>query len=604
MQNCPRVLESNLATVPDYRYVLSSQVCQRLLGTFLSVRSCARSDHRKDVAKRYPFAAHPTALRGPSDGMMAPGTLIVNCTSTTSVNSTALPICIGPAYLAIAAVTLSVLLLGVIASSLSLLLFLPRRAVKPPAMRFVHALITALIASTSLALIAKDDQAPEVYWTNATPLLAIHCATWTLCCVLVLCEARVGHRAGLALRLWWLFAALVAIPVLPREVANHAHDLSSSPCAMLRLSGAVLTLLLGVLALCEPATPCDDEQLAPKLERGSSTSRFGDSARQRLLPGAIGSISDAPIVPSEDDTAPPPASGEARASILSSLYFGWCLSVLKTGLRRPLMHTDLFELMPTDRSAYHGQRLATAWRRQPNGKGVFLRAYHDTFGLWWWVNGLLEFAKDGLTLLQPPLTKLIIDYLNTRGSDMPFASAMCCAIAYFLIALAQSFLQTQFNWRAQRLVVWTQASVGDVVYRHALSLAHAERQRFGIGPIVSYMQVDAQKLAMAAAFWGHDVWSIPLVIIVGSVQLYSFLGWSALIGVGSMILVLPAQRYCQKNLMKYNQSLMKKRDERVNFTNEVLQGIKALKLYAWEPLLAQQLEARRSEEPSNPFPSR
>ena len=49
------------------------------------------------------------------------------------------------------------------------------------------------------------------------------------------------------------------------------------------------------------------------------------------------------------------------------------------------------------------------------------------------------------------------------------------------------------------------------------------------------MQVDSQKLATAAAFWGHDVWSIPLIIIVGSYQLYTFLGWSALIGVASLV---------------------------------------------------------------------
>ena len=41
---------------------------------------------------------------------------------------------------------------------------------------------------------------------------------------------------------------------------------------------------------------------------------------------------------------------------------------------------------------------------------------------------------------------------------------------------------------------------------------------------------------------------------------------------------------------------MKARDKRVNFMNEVLQGIKALKLYAWEPLLMSQVEAKRAHE--------
>ena len=56
--------------------------------------------------------------------------------------------------------------------------------------------------------------------------------------------------------------------------------------------------------------------------------------------------------------------------------------------------------------------------------------------------------------------------------------------------------------------------------------------------------MDAAKLANAVAFWGHDVWSIPLIIVVGTWQLYSYLGVSALVGVFSMVLVLPAQRYC------------------------------------------------------------
>ena len=115
------------------------------------------------------------------------------------------------------------------------------------------------------------------------------------------------------------------------------------------------------------------------------------------------------------------------------------------------------------------------------------------------------------------------------------------ALAFFGIAVAQAFLQTQYNWRGRRLSVWTQAAAGDVVYRKALSLPYAERQRFGVGPIVSYMQVDAQKLANGAVMI-HETWSMLLVISVGTVQLYSYLGWAALAGVGSMVLVLPAQR--------------------------------------------------------------
>ena len=117
-----------------------------------------------------------------------------------------------------------------------------------------------------------------------------------------------------------------------------------------------------------------------------------------------------------------------------------------------------------------------------------------------------------------------------------------------------------------------------------------------LSPALLLPQVDANKLGQNVAFWMHDWWSITLVIVVGTVQLYTYLGPSALIGVASIIAALPLQRALQQRLRKYNEAVMKRRDERVSFTNEVLQGIKALKLYAWEADLATQLEAKRTTE--------
>ena len=72
--------------------------------------------------------------------------------------------------------------------------------------------------------------------------------------------------------------------------------------------------------------------------------------------------------------------------------------------------------------------------------------------------------------------------------------------------------------------------------------------------------------------------------------------FAGLIGVAVACTVLPLNLLISRKLRWYNEELMRKRDKRVDFTNEVLQGIKALKLYAWEPLLAQQVEAKRSDE--------
>ena len=135
----------------------------------------------------------------------------------------------------------------------------------------------------------------------------------------------------------------------------------------------------------------------------------------------------------------------------------------------------------------------------------------------------------------------------------------------------------------------------EVIFRKALALAHEQRQRFGVGPICSFMQVDTTKLGNASSFM-HELWSIPLQICIGSFMLYSYLQSAGLIGVGVMCLVLPTNLLISKRLRKYNEALMKARDERTDYMNELLQGIKALKLYAWEPMLMSQVEAKRATE--------
>merc|ERR550514_2615863 len=103
------------------------------------------------------------------------------------------------------------------------------------------------------------------------------------------------------------------------------------------------------------------------------------------------------------------------------------------------------------------------------------------------------------------------------------------------------------------------------------------------------------KVGNASAFM-HDVWSIPLQLAIGSYMLYGYLRLAGLVGVGVMCLVLPCNLLISRKLKGFNERLMKARDKRVDFTNEVLLGVKALKLHAWEPLLMKQVEQKRVAE--------
>lgn len=83
----------------------------------------------------------------------------------------------------------------------------------------------------------------------------------------------------------------------------------------------------------------------------------------------------------------------------------------------------------------------------------------------------------------------------------------------------------------------------------------------------------------------HMLWSAPFQIALSLYFLYDIMGASVFAGLGVMILLIPVNTVIAKWQRKYSQIQMKLKDERIKNMNEVIGGIKVLKLYAWERLV-------------------
>ena len=65
-----------------------------------------------------------------------------------------------------------------------------------------------------------------------------------------------------------------------------------------------------------------------------------------------------------------------------------------------------------------------------------------------------------------------------------------------------------------------------------------------------------------------------------------------------MVLMIPLNAVAAKKMQKYQVAQMKKKDQRSRLMNEVLNGMKVLKLYAWERHFNKGVYDIRSEEMS------
>ncbi len=65
-----------------------------------------------------------------------------------------------------------------------------------------------------------------------------------------------------------------------------------------------------------------------------------------------------------------------------------------------------------------------------------------------------------------------------------------------------------------------------------------------------------------------------------------------------MLLMVPINILTGNKMKKYQKAQMLHKDQRVKLMDEVLNGMKVLKLYAWEPSFSEKLLATREQEVS------
>lgn len=128
-----------------------------------------------------------------------------------------------------------------------------------------------------------------------------------------------------------------------------------------------------------------------------------------------------------------------------------------------------------------------------------------------------------------------------------------------------------------------------------MKLNNAAKQTSTMGEIVNLMSVDAQKLQDGPAYF-HMLWSSPFTVIIAVIFLYRILGVAVFAGLLVMILMVPFNMGMARIVMKFYVAQMKTKDVRIKHMNEILNGMKVLKLYAWEEAFENRASDSRTRE--------
>ena len=134
-----------------------------------------------------------------------------------------------------------------------------------------------------------------------------------------------------------------------------------------------------------------------------------------------------------------------------------------------------------------------------------------------------------------------------------------------------------------------------VLYKKSLSFSLVNSKSFNVGELVNYMQVDAQKLKDLPQYLG-GVLFLPVQLGIAVAIMYQVIGFSFLAGIGVLLITFVLNFWISKYLTNYQKKFLEAKDVRMKLANEIISGIKLIKVNAWEKFYLGRITESRENE--------
>ncbi|KAK0395659.1 hypothetical protein QR680_001380 [Steinernema hermaphroditum] len=334
---------------------------------------------------------------------------------------------------------------------------------------------------------------------------------------------------------------------------------------------------------------------------------------------------------SEDSEAKKKNAPELDSSFISRLTLWWFNAIPLLGARKDLEVEDLFELndgstsehltplwdkywIPTMNKYLEQKRRLLAQeasaemlnqhqnnilKDEHNKKVEKLQPPSVVFNLFkifkyeFFTALLIKMVADTLQFANPFLLNELIGFVSDKDAKLWIGVAY--AVLMFASSELRSFMVNYYFYIMFRMGVKIQTVLTAAVYKKTLRLSNNARRTRTVGEIVNLMAIDVERFQLITSQI-QQYWSSPFQITLALIYLVYTLGVSALTGVLIMALFVPLNVFSSMIVKNWQMQQMKLKDERAKMCNEILNGIKVIKLYAWEPPMEEMVESIRKQE--------
>ncbi|KAK7154854.1 hypothetical protein R3I93_009716 [Phoxinus phoxinus] len=293
----------------------------------------------------------------------------------------------------------------------------------------------------------------------------------------------------------------------------------------------------------------------------------------------------------------------ATANLFSQIFFCWLNPLFRIGSKRRLEEDDMFKVLEEDGSKRLGEKLQSCWDhevekatkelRTPKLTKAIIRCYWKSYS----VLGVFTLIEEVIKVIQPVLLGQLIRYFESYDpNNMPaLYEAYGYAAGLSLSTMFLALLHHLYFYYVLRAGMKIRIAMCHMIYKKALCLSATAMGQTTTGQIVNLLSNDVNKFDEVTIFL-HFLWIGPLQAAAVIGLLWQEIGPSCLAGMAVLVFLMPLQTMFGKLFSKYRSKTAALTDNRIRTMNEVVSGIRIIKMYAWEkPFAALVTDVRRKE---------
>jgi len=278
-------------------------------------------------------------------------------------------------------------------------------------------------------------------------------------------------------------------------------------------------------------------------------------------------------------------------------------TVLRQGSQRPLEKEDIFTVRKQDSMEHLVNKLEKLWQQEitrtrlAGSQPRLWRAFCRMFS---WKQYTCMFILKSLRALSvvflPLLLWFFLSDLENESQRKYSVSSFMLVAGMILAAFIKGLSKNHFSALAE---IWgTQLKVASIglVYKKILrELNRSDIQKILTGKTINLVSNDAQKLEKV--LWAIFLFLFaPLEVLASCIILWLLIGWRALAGVAFYVIAIVYITVASHQIKHLRVKSAAATDKRLEVMNEILSGIRAVKIYAWEMNFTEAIKQLRRKE--------